>query len=277
MHFRFSPTLFFCFFLSLSWQVRAVVLITSNSSYIFAEAEAYVGASETPSDEVDLFYSAPINFREVGIPSSFGDMLVSPLVDAATTPGHATASTASSLTVDITGTPTGTVGIETPTFSVSTSAESIVFDGFGVPSTGAQSDASSVLSLAFTLDAPYQYLFSAGNLMAAGTANISAELRRQDLGSMLVVFSQSVTNSSVSPTFQGMLPAGNYVYNIDMTSSSSATNNGMSSGDASALTALTLTPMTVVPVPAAVWLFGSGLLGLVGVARRSLTRSVRIG
>ena len=25
---------------------------------------------------------------------------------------------------------------------------------------------------------------------------------------------------------------------------------------------------TVVPVPAAVWLFGSGLLGLVGVARR---------
>jgi hypothetical protein len=26
--------------------------------------------------------------------------------------------------------------------------------------------------------------------------------------------------------------------------------------------------MTVVPVPAAVWLFGSGLLGLAGVARR---------
>jgi hypothetical protein len=31
---------------------------------------------------------------------------------------------------------------------------------------------------------------------------------------------------------------------------------------------LTPTPDTVVPVPAAVWLFGSGLLGLVGVARR---------
>jgi len=28
------------------------------------------------------------------------------------------------------------------------------------------------------------------------------------------------------------------------------------------------TESTVVPVPAAVWLFGSGLLGLVGVARR---------
>jgi len=29
-----------------------------------------------------------------------------------------------------------------------------------------------------------------------------------------------------------------------------------------------ITPATVIPVPAAVWLFGSGLLGLVGVARR---------
>jgi len=27
-------------------------------------------------------------------------------------------------------------------------------------------------------------------------------------------------------------------------------------------------PLTTVPVPAAVWLFGSGLLGLIGVARR---------
>ena len=32
-------------------------------------------------------------------------------------------------------------------------------------------------------------------------------------------------------------------------------------------TGITITP-TAVPVPAAVWLFGSGLLGLVGVARR---------
>ncbi|MGE5241685.1 MAG: VPLPA-CTERM sorting domain-containing protein [Bacteroidota bacterium] len=31
--------------------------------------------------------------------------------------------------------------------------------------------------------------------------------------------------------------------------------------------------MATVPVPAAVWLFGSGLLGLVGVARRRNARS----
>ena len=34
------------------------------------------------------------------------------------------------------------------------------------------------------------------------------------------------------------------------------------------ITDLTITSVTPVPVPAAVWLFGSGLLGLVGVARR---------
>jgi len=27
----------------------------------------------------------------------------------------------------------------------------------------------------------------------------------------------------------------------------------------------------VVPIPAAVWLFGSGLLGLIGIARRRIT------
>jgi len=31
------------------------------------------------------------------------------------------------------------------------------------------------------------------------------------------------------------------------------------------------TPETVVPIPAAVWLFGSGLLGLIGIARRRIT------
>ncbi|MEA3242882.1 MAG: VPLPA-CTERM sorting domain-containing protein [Pseudomonadota bacterium] len=31
---------------------------------------------------------------------------------------------------------------------------------------------------------------------------------------------------------------------------------------------LSATASSVVPIPAAVWLFGSGLLGLVGIARR---------
>jgi hypothetical protein len=34
------------------------------------------------------------------------------------------------------------------------------------------------------------------------------------------------------------------------------------------ITSLHVTSISAVPVPAAVWLFGSGLLGLIGVARR---------
>jgi hypothetical protein len=41
---------------------------------------------------------------------------------------------------------------------------------------------------------------------------------------------------------------------------------GMTFDDISNLAALG--PMTAVPVPAAVWLFGSGLVGLIGVARK---------
>ena len=43
--------------------------------------------------------------------------------------------------------------------------------------------------------------------------------------------------------------------------------NNYANFDAQELTITSYTP-SAIPVPAAVWLFGSGLLGLVGVARR---------
>ena len=43
---------------------------------------------------------------------------------------------------------------------------------------------------------------------------------------------------------------------------------GEAPGSASTLEIDDLTMTVVFPVPAAVWLFGSGLLGLIGVARR---------
>ena len=52
--------------------------------------------------------------------------------------------------------------------------------------------------------------------------------------------------------------------NLDEWGSCSAADNGVT---CTALTGYTGDPM-VVPVPAAVWLFGSGLLGLIGIARR---------
>jgi len=43
----------------------------------------------------------------------------------------------------------------------------------------------------------------------------------------------------------------------------------LSASDASVYSmTVTTVPVTVVPVPAAVWLFGSGLIGLIGIARR---------
>jgi hypothetical protein len=48
-------------------------------------------------------------------------------------------------------------------------------------------------------------------------------------------------------------------------------NNGPFDGHTAAFQG-TLTPqVSQVPIPAAAWLFGSGLLGLVGIARRKKT------
>jgi len=53
-----------------------------------------------------------------------------------------------------------------------------------------------------------------------------------------------------------------------MTSSAFTNHNGNFDITSVHLTSYVATPQAVVPVPAAVWLFGSGLLGLVGIARR---------
>ena len=43
----------------------------------------------------------------------------------------------------------------------------------------------------------------------------------------------------------------------------------MSNSDLGHFVTVSVTSVSAVPVPAAVWLFGSGLIGLVGVARRN--------
>lgn len=78
-------------------------------------------------------------------------------------------------------------------------------------------------------------------------------------------FALIVTNWGNNPSDNG----GNALYPDAYTGSTLAGFSGAGNASFNYSIATTgLSAATVVPVPAAVWLFGSGLLGLVGVARR---------
>ena len=84
-----------------------------------------------------------------------------------------------------------------------------------------------------------------------------------DDGNLLIVLKDGANNSTDGYHwyyFEGLTPGLNSgsVWN---------TENAFGGNNISHMTAYT----TIVPVPAAVWLFGSGLIGLVGVARRKKT------
>lgn len=78
----------------------------------------------------------------------------------------------------------------------------------------------------------------------------------------LVLGGDGVANGVVSRTFQNLVP-GDYIAFVGGVNYNSQTNQAARGIGGT----LTITP---VPVPAAVWLFGSGLAGLVGLARRKM-------
>lgn len=81
----------------------------------------------------------------------------------------------------------------------------------------------------------------------------------------LVLGADGVADGVVSRTFQNLAP-GNYLAFVGGAAYTTQTNQaGRGIGGT-----LTITP---VPVPAAVWLFGSGLAGLVGILKRRQTRA----
>ncbi|NOS81448.1 MAG: hypothetical protein HOP32_07715 [Nitrospira sp.] len=81
----------------------------------------------------------------------------------------------------------------------------------------------------------------------------------------LVPGADGVADGVVSRTFQNLAP-GNYLAFVGGAAYTTQTNQaGRGIGGT-----LTITP---VPVPAAVWLFGSGLAGLVGILKRRQTRA----
>ena len=123
----------------------------------------------------------------------------------------------------------------------------------------------------------------AGTSTAPGTSyNISFDWNRdfgsingvQDIGNLTVTFGSTVIGSfdpfANSPgTFSaaGLLASGASTdFSLDF--SSTAYDDNWGNTDRIYVTNFSITEVSAVPVPAAVWLFGSGLLGLIGIARR---------
>ncbi len=92
-----------------------------------------------------------------------------------------------------------------------------------------------------------------------GIDNVGATLSGGTLGSPMAL-DLSPTIAGVALSFSGILGAGDYVLAFSGDIPASYTGGGVITGSVS---------IAAVPVPAAVWLFGSALVGLFGVRRRT--------
>ncbi|NOX09669.1 MAG: hypothetical protein GXP22_09335 [Gammaproteobacteria bacterium] len=125
----------------------------------------------------------------------------------------------------------------------------------------AYSDA--VVDLDFSIDSVYAYEFSAEWMEASGDASFYYDLYSWDSGN--TIFSGELIDDSEAPWITGSLSAGNYNLLIKAITDADAFAIDYSWAEGDFELSLTATP---VPVPAAVWLFASGLVGLVSVAGR---------
>lgn len=104
------------------------------------------------------------------------------------------------------------------------------------------------------------FTFSSSVLSLLGPISSTADLLIMDFGASLLggnslSFTASETYYNCGTIFLGGYPRNNCGYSLGLAGIQGANN-------------ATLMSVSSVPVPAAVWLFGSGLLGLIGVAGR---------
>ena len=134
----------------------------------------------------------------------------------------------------------------------------------------------------FNLNSNWSSLSPIPNSWVAGT-EVAVIYQFNTLGATNVVASFGVDNGIfawLDGTYlggarrAGGVSLGEHVFNVgDLTAGTHflqllLEDHGQANGYAVEITADTFIPGPPVPIPAALWLFGSGLLGLIGVARR---------
>jgi len=225
---------------------NASVIIIANDSYIETYSEA---ADRDVSDSEGLSDA----YTDTGIPSGFvGDISSTASVPGATADGDAFMD----------------VIIESDAFSpmfitmdmaASASAETFTADG------SAFSFAESVLEITFVTDEFYDFNFGAEFMTAFGSAAAEVSIINSVGTSIMDIY---IEDDTASPYETVLAPADEYTLFVSMLADADLLSGpDFMTSDASGLMFFDITPV-VVPIPTAAWLFGSGLIGLVAVARR---------
>lgn len=232
-------------FLVATVTANAAVVIISNNSYIETSSEAWDASSSDVSGDFDAYPDTIIPssfYGEIGSFASVTDAWTeeSAFMDVSITDAFSPMS----ISMDM---------------SVYANAETSSSDG------EAYGYADSILDITFETDELYEFFFGAEFIFASGYADVEILLTNSSGDTLMDIF---IVEDFVSPFESVLASADEYYLTVTMMAGADVIGgpdgNG---GDASGQMFFDVAPV-VVPVPAAVWLFGFGLIGLVGVARR---------
>lgn len=228
----------------ISLQTHAAAILTADGRYV----DTYLGYTNVSDGGYRAFYPFENGYEGVGAYyEACPDNYCYPLVTAA---GSAGASQDSGV---ITADPFSNPILATDLFGLG-HAVSYINDPNNTLS-GGNANADSVFSMSFTLLTAHTYNLT-GYLSAVGAGNATLQLGGINLFTSNLAYSPFALN--------GILDAGNYTLFARATSFAYPNESGDSTFDFN----LALTEVTAVPVPAAAWLLGSGLVGLVGISRK---------
>lgn len=242
-------TILSCGLLVTTISANADVLLNQNDSYI--ATDSFV-RDNLGNDSADSF----VSFTDTTVPGRSFDAIGDPVfVD------NAEADASAYFDADFYGPDIYSAFSMDFFMDVSVIADSFASDG------EAFSSAESVLDITFTTDERNEFYFGAEIIEIFGSADFSLSLTNS-MGDIL--FDLYVDNGDFSPGEYAIGGADTYNLVVAMTAWADVAgefdfmDGGVTPGGSMYFEVVPV----VVPVPAAVWLFGSGLIGLIGVARR---------